>query len=167
MTLNGSLAGLVVVTANSDCVTMPIAALEGVIAGFAVVLAVEFIDNKLKVDDPVGAVGAHFVCGIIGTLSIGLFSTGQNGVGKGLFYGGGFKQLGIQLLGILAVCIYVTIVMSIVFIIIKKLSDFVLVLKQKLKVLIMVSMVWQVHMQALNLIPLAYQKAHFMMILTP
>lgn len=120
MTLNGSLAGLVVVTANSDCVAMPIAALEGVIAGFAVVLAVEFIDNKLKVDDPVGAVGAHFVCGIIGTLSVGLFSTGQNGVGKGLFYGGGFKQLGIQLLGILAVCIYVTIVMSIVFIIIKK-----------------------------------------------
>ena len=105
MSLNGTLAGLVMVTASTDCIDMYGAAIEGVIAGFAVVLVIEFIDKVCKVDDPVGAVGVH--------------STGQNGVGAGLFYGGGFKQLGIQALGVVTVCAWVGVTMFITFEVLK------------------------------------------------
>ena len=115
MSLNGTLAGLVMVTASTDCIDMYGAAIEGIIAGIAVVLVIEFIDKVCKVDDPVGAVGVHFANGLLGTICVGLFSTGQNGVGAGLFYGGGFKQLGIQLLGVVSVILWVTITMVIVF----------------------------------------------------
>ena len=119
MSLNGTLAGLVMVTASTDCIDMYGAAIEGIIAGIAVVLVIEFIDKVCKVDDPVGAVGVHFANGLLGTICVGLFSTGQNGVGAGLFYGGGFKQLGIQLLGVVTVCAWVGITMIIVFEVLK------------------------------------------------
>ena len=119
MSLNGTLAGLVMVTASTDCIDMYGAAIEGIIAGIAVVLVIEFIDKVCKVDDPVGAVGVHFANGLLGTICVGLFSTGQNGVGAGLFYGGGFKQLGIQLLGVVTVCAWVGVTMIIVFEVLK------------------------------------------------
>lgn len=119
MSLNGTLAGLVMVTASTDCIDMYGAAIEGIIAGFAVVLVIEFIDKVVKVDDPVGAVGVHFANGLLGTICVGLFSTGQNGVGAGLFYGGGFKQLGIQLLGVVSVLAWVVVTMTITFEILK------------------------------------------------
>jgi Amt family ammonium transporter len=94
MTLNGALAGLVAITAPCDGVS-PLGAIAiGAVAGVLVVLSVMFIDYVLKVDDPVGAVSVHAVNGLWGTLSFGLFSTTS-----GLFYGHGFKQLGVQLLG--------------------------------------------------------------------
>lgn len=120
MSLNGTLAGLVMVTASTDCIDMYGAAIEGIIAGIAVVLGIELIDKVFKVDDPVGAVGVHFANGLLGTICVGLFSTGQNGVGAGLFYGGGFKQLGIQVLGVVAVCAWVTVTMFITFTLLKK-----------------------------------------------
>lgn len=119
MSLNGTLAGLVMVTASTDCIDMYGAAIEGIIAGIAVVVGIEFIDKVLKIDDPVGAVGVHGVNGLLGTFCVGLFSTGQNGVGKGLFYGGGFTQLGIQALGIICVLAWVGVMMIITFTILK------------------------------------------------
>ena len=83
-------------------------------------MAVEVIDKKMHVDDPVGAVAVHMVNGIWGTIAVGLFSTGADGVGVGLFYGGGFKQLGIQLMGFAAVAAWTIVTMTIVFTIIKK-----------------------------------------------
>ena len=94
MTLNGALAGLVAITAPCDGVSPMGAIAIGAIAGVLVVLSVLFVDYVLKVDDPVGAVSVHAVNGLWGTLSFGLFSTSS-----GLFYGHGFKQLGVQFLG--------------------------------------------------------------------
>lgn len=120
ITFNAALAGLVAITAPCDCVTPVGAFFIGLIAGFLVVLAVEFFDNIAKIDDPVGAVSVHMVNGIWGTLAVGLFSNGGDGVGTGLFYGGGFRQLGIQALGIVSVAVYVLAVMFIAFKIIDK-----------------------------------------------
>lgn len=120
ITFNAALAGLVAITAPCDCVTPAGAFFIGLIAGFLVVLAVEFFDNTAKIDDPVGAVSVHMVNGIWGTLAVGLFSNGGDGVGTGLFYGGGFRQLGIQALGIVSVAVYVLAVMFIAFKIIDK-----------------------------------------------
>ncbi len=120
MTFNAALAGLVAVTAPCDCVTPVGAFIIGAVAGILVVLSVEFFDKIAKVDDPVGAVSVHMVNGIWGALAVGLFSTGGNGVGVGLFYGGGFRQLGVQALGIVTVCAYVLVVMFIVFKLIDK-----------------------------------------------
>ncbi|NLV32240.1 MAG: ammonium transporter [Acidobacteria bacterium] len=94
MTLNGALAGLVAITAPCDGVSPMGAIAIGAMAGVLVVLSVMLLDYVLKVDDPVGAVSVHAVNGLWGTLSFGLFSTTS-----GLFYGHGFKQLGVQLLG--------------------------------------------------------------------
>ncbi|MCI2047837.1 MAG: ammonium transporter [Faecalibacterium sp.] len=120
MTLNGSLAGLVAITAGCDCVDPFGAFFIGLIAGILVVLSVEFFDKIAKIDDPVGAVSVHFANGLWGTLAVGLFSTGGDGVGKGLFYGGGFTQLGIEALGVVSVLAYVLAVMFIAFKIIDK-----------------------------------------------
>ena len=127
MCLNASLAGLVGVTApcaDVDCVG---SAIIGLVSGFLVVFGVWLLDYKLRIDDPVGAVGVHFFNGIWGTLAVGLFSTGtgQNvGIGgepvKGLFYGGGWGQLGIQALGVVSICAWTAAVISLTFIIIKK-----------------------------------------------
>ncbi|HEY9826557.1 MAG TPA: ammonium transporter [Stenomitos sp.] len=111
MTINGILAGLVGVTASCAWVTVPISALIGVIAGVLVVFAVTLLD-KLKIDDPVGAISVHLGCGIWGTLAVGLFAVGASdaegalyaaGPAAGLFFGGGFTQLWPQILGILSV----------------------------------------------------------------
>lgn len=120
MTLNAALAGLVAVTAGCDCVSPVGAFFIGLVSGIIVVLSVEFFDNVVKIDDPVGAVSVHMVNGIWGTLAVGLFSTGADSVGKGLFYGGGFSQLGIQALGFSSVALYTLVVMFIIFKLIDK-----------------------------------------------
>lgn len=96
MALNGALAGLVGITAGCYSVSPFGSIIIGVVAGILVVLSVLFIDNVLKVDDPVGAVSVHGVCGAWGTLAVGLFA-----VDGGLFYGGGFTLLGVQALGVI------------------------------------------------------------------
>ena len=120
MTFNAALAGLVAVTASCDCITPVGAFFIGTVSGFLVVLSVEFFDNIAKIDDPVGAVSVHMVNGIWGTLAVGLFSNGGDGISPGLFYGGGLYQLGIQALGVVSVAAYVLIIMFIVFKIIDK-----------------------------------------------
>lgn len=120
MTLNGSLAGLVAITAGCDTVSPFGAFFIGFVAGLLVVLSVEFFDNIAKVDDPVGAVSVHFANGVWGTIAVGLFSTGANTEHAGLFYGGGLAQLGTQLLGLVTVDIYVVVVMFIIFKLIDK-----------------------------------------------
>jgi len=96
--LNGALAGLVAITAGCDAVSPAGAVLIGVIAGVVLVFSVEFIDTVIKIDDPVGAISVHGVCGALGTLLVGIFSTEQ-----GLLYTGSLKLLGIQAIGVLAV----------------------------------------------------------------
>lgn len=119
MTLNGTLAGLVAITAGCDTVSPVFAAIIGILAGFVVVFGIEFIDQVLKIDDPVGAVGVHGLNGALGTLCVGLFSDGAGTDGLGFFLGGGFKVLGVQALGMVAVISWVAITMTIVFLIIK------------------------------------------------
>lgn len=115
MALNGALAGLVAITA--PCATVsPIGALIiGLVAGILVVFSVLFIDRVLRVDDPVGAVSVHGVNGAFGTLAIGLFN-----VEGGLFYGGGFKLLGIQAVGVLAAFVWAFGLGLVLFYLIKK-----------------------------------------------
>ncbi len=103
MTLNGALAGLVAITAGCAVVSPVGAAIIGTLAGTIIVFGIEFIDKILKIDDPVGAIGVHGICGAFGTIMVGLFSV-DSGVGLGLFYGGGLKQLGIQSLGCCSCC---------------------------------------------------------------
>ena len=109
MALNGSLAGLVAITAPCDLVTANASILIGLVAGVLVVLSVFFFD-KIHVDDPVGAVSVHCVNGVWGTLAVGLFAAPEKfGYGNdltGLFYGGGFKFLGIQLAGVATTCVW-------------------------------------------------------------
>ena len=118
MTLNASLAGLVAITAPCDTVSPVSAAIIGIVAGILVVVGVEFIDQVLKIDDPVGACGVNMLNGMWGTIAVGLFSDGTCGE-KGLFTGGGAHLLGIQLLGMVSVIAWVAITMTIVFQIIK------------------------------------------------
>lgn len=120
MSLNASLAGLVAITASCDCTDALGSIIIGAVSGILVVVVVELLDKKLHIDDPVGAVAVHMANGIWGTFAVGLFSTGANGVGKGLFYGGGFAQLGMQAVGFLAVAAWTTVTMIIVFLAIKK-----------------------------------------------
>ena len=115
MTLNGALAGLVAITAGCDMVSPVGAFFIGLIASFVVVFGIEFVEKKLKIDDPVGAIGVHALCGASGTLLTGLFA-----LDGGLFYGGGLKFLGIQALGVLAVAAWVAVTMTLVFTVIKK-----------------------------------------------
>ena len=120
MTLNGSLAGLVAITAGCDTVPPWAAALIGIFSGFAVIYGIEFVEKKLKVDDPVGAVGVHGICGALGTLMVGLFSDGTGTETLGLFMGGGFRQLGIQALGFISVASWTAVTVTILFLLIKK-----------------------------------------------
>ena len=126
MTYNAALAGLVGITAGCDTVSPLGAAIMGIIFGLVVVLSVEFFDKIAKIDDPVGAISVHGVCGALGTILLGLFSTGgvaeADGtlpVMQGLFYGGGLKFLGVQALGVVSVIAYVGIVITIVFLALK------------------------------------------------
>ncbi len=118
MTYNAALAGLVGSTAGCDAVDAVGAAVIGVVCGILIVLAIEFFDKIAKIDDPVGAVSVHCVCGAAGTVLTGLFATGET-TEAGLFYGGGAHFLGIQVLGVLAVAAYVAVVITIVFLAIK------------------------------------------------
>lgn len=101
MTLNGALGGLVAITAGCAAVSMWGAIIIGAGAGFVIVFGIEFTDKIMKVDDPVGAVGVHGLCGAAGTLMVGLFATEG-----GLFYGGGLKLLGVQAIGVIAVAVW-------------------------------------------------------------
>ena len=125
MALNGSLAGLVAITAPCDLVTANASIIIGLVAGVLVVLSVFFFD-KIHVDDPVGAVSVHCVNGVWGTLAVGLFAAptkfeyGNELVG--LFYGGGVKFLGIQLAGVVATCMWAFGTGLLLFYILKKLG---------------------------------------------
>ena len=105
MTLNGALAGLVAITAPCAVVSPLSAIIIGLIAGVIVVFSVLFFDN-IGIDDPVGAVSVHGVCGAWGTIAVGLFAAEPYGSVNGLFYGGGFRLLGIQALGALVAFLY-------------------------------------------------------------
>ena len=118
MTYNAALAGLVGITAGCDAVDPLGAAIMGVIFGIVIVLAVEFFDKVAKIDDPVGAISVHCVCGALGTILTGFFATGVS-TEKGVFYGGGFHFLGVQTLGVVSVAAYVSVIITIVFLIIK------------------------------------------------
>lgn len=130
MCLNASLAGLVAITAPCDVVDAFGAIIIGAVSGILVVFGVWFLDHKLYVDDPVGAVAVHMVNGIWGTLAVGLFATdttpmyaltdGDGNPMLGLFYGGGLKLLGVQLLGMCATAAYTVVTIYITFSIIKK-----------------------------------------------
>ena len=114
MIINGILAGLVGVTASCAWINIPSSAIIGIVAGILVVFAVTFFD-RIKIDDPVGATSVHLVCGVWGTLAVGLFSVGPNvvlrggaplytsGPAAGIFFGGGFTQLLHQIVGVLTV----------------------------------------------------------------
>lgn len=140
MCLNASLAGLVAITAPCDVTDCFGAIIIGTVAGLLVIFGVWLLDYKLHIDDPVGAVAVHCLNGIWGTIAVGLFATdtapafsrgfgdgvsfGANQIaGTGLFYGGGFKLLGIQLLGLLSVAAWTLVTITLTFIIIKALVD--------------------------------------------
>ena len=130
MCLNASLAGLVAITAPCDVTDAFGAVVIGLVAGILVVFGVWLLDYKLHIDDPVGAVAVHMMNGIWGTLAVGLFATDTapgyavaNASGTkllGLFYGGGFELLGVQLIGFGAVAGWTVLTMTIVFFVIKK-----------------------------------------------
>ena len=125
MCLNASLAGLVAITASCDVTDVAGSAIIGAVAGLLVVFGVWFLDYKLHVDDPVGAVAVHCLNGIWGTIAVGLFATSSSpafetaGMREGLFYGGGFTQLGLQLIGVLSVAAWTAITITIAFLVIK------------------------------------------------
>ena len=130
MCLNASLAGLVAITAPCDVTDAFGAIVIGIVAGLLVCFGVWFLDYKLHVDDPVGAVAVHCLNGIWGTIAVGLFATNtapgysiadaQGNELVGLFYGGGFKLLGIQITGFLAVAAWTVVTITITFFAIKK-----------------------------------------------
>ena len=130
MCLNASLAGLVAITASCDVTDAKGALVIGIVAGLLVVFGVWLLDYKLHIDDPVGAVAVHMMNGIWGTIAVGLFATSkapgyaiamEKGAIKaeGLFFGGGFTQLGLQLLGFVTVAAWAVVCMTIVFLAIK------------------------------------------------
>ena len=129
MCLNASLAGLVAITAGCDVTDALGAIIIGSVAGLLVCFGVWFLDNVLRVDDPVGAVAVHMMNGIWGTIAVGLFATNSapgysiaDSKGNelvGLFYGGGFKLLGLQLTGFVSVAAWTVVTITIVFLVIK------------------------------------------------
>jgi Amt family ammonium transporter len=135
MTINGCLAGLVAITAGCAFVSITSALIIGAIAGVIVVFAVLFFD-RVKIDDPVGATSVHLVCGIFGTVCVGLFA--QEGVTSlstvnGLFYGGGFSLLGVEILGVLAVGAFVFSASALVWYILKKTVGIRVSLEEEIK----------------------------------
>ncbi len=117
ISLNGALAGLVAITAGADAVNPVGAVIIGILAGIILPFAVEFFDKVLKVDDPVGAISVHGVSGAFGTLMVGVFATDG-----GLLYGGGWSQLGIQAIGVVAFFAWAFGMGLILFTILKKLK---------------------------------------------
>ncbi len=127
MTLNGSLAGLVAITAPCAVVPAWASVIIGAVAGILVVVVVEVLDKKLHIDDPVGAVGVHCANGIWGTIAVGLFADGELAeywglAGGGVFMGGGFTQLGLQLLGFVTVAAWAVVTMTAMFFILSKIQ---------------------------------------------
>lgn len=126
MCLNASLAGLVAITAPCDVTDCAGAAIIGAVSGFLVVWGVWFLDYKLHVDDPVGAVAVHLCNGVWGTIATGLFATSAApgfavaGMSEGLFYGGGFEQLAKQLGGMAIIIAWTIVTISLVFLLLKK-----------------------------------------------
>ena len=121
MCLNASLAGLVGITAGCDALDALGATVVGVVSGIIVVVVVEFLDLKLHIDDPVGAVGVHCANGIWGTFAVGLLANPDAPAGlKGLLYTGDFRQFGVQLLGFVAIASWTVVWMLLTFFIIKK-----------------------------------------------
>ena len=121
MCLNASLAGLVGITAGCDALDAVGSTVVGIVSGFLVVFVVEFLDLKLHIDDPVGAVGVHFANGIWGTLAVGLLANPDAPAGlKGLFYTGSFRLLGVQTLGIVAILGWTAALMTLTFFVIKR-----------------------------------------------
>ena len=126
MCLNASLAGLVAITAGCDVTDALGAAIIGIVGGLLVCFGVWFLDHKLRIDDPVGAVAVHMLNGIWGTLAVGLFATDTSpamktaGIQNGLFYGGGFEQLKLQFIGFVSVAGWAVVTMVIAFLVIKK-----------------------------------------------
>ena len=118
MTYNAALAGLVGITAGCDAVDAVGAAIMGVIFGIVIVLSVEFFDKVAKIDDPVGAISVHGVCGALGSILVGVFADGAS-TEAGVLYGGGFHLLGVQTLGVVTVAAYVAVVITVVFVVIK------------------------------------------------
>lgn len=114
MTLNGALAGLVAITAGCDAVSPIGAAIIGILAGILVVIAVEFFDKVVKIDDPVGAISVHGICGAFGTLMVGVFSTSQ-----GLAYGFGGSLFVSQLIGVGAIAAWALVISFILFLTLK------------------------------------------------
>ena len=122
MCLNASLAGLVAITAPCDVTDAFGAAIIGIVAGLLVVFGVWFLDNVLRIDDPVGAVAVHCLNGMWGTIAVGLFATTSapgNDTYTGLFYGGGFGLLGIQFVGMFSVIAWTAVTITITFLVIK------------------------------------------------
>lgn len=117
LTLNGALAGLVGITAGCDAVTPGGAVAIGAIAGAVMIFSVIFFDKIVKIDDPVGAISVHGVCGALGTLLVGLFA-----VDGGLFYGGGAHLLGVQAIGVFSVAAWALSMGFILFFILKKVN---------------------------------------------
>ncbi len=121
MCLNGSLAGLVGITAGCDAVNALGSAIVGIVSGILVVVVVEVLDLKLHVDDPVGAVGVHFANGVWGTIAVGLLADPEAPAGlEGLLYTGSFRLLGVQTLGIIAILAWTAVMMILTFTVIKK-----------------------------------------------
>ena len=151
MCLNASLAGLVAITAPCDVTDCFGAIVIGVVAGLLVVFGVWLLDYKLHIDDPVGAVAVHCLNGIWGTIATGLFATtsapGNDSI-VGLFYGGGFKQLGLQLLGFVSVAAWTAVTITIAFLIIKATVGLRVSEEEEIVGLIPASMVFLPHMQA-------------------
>ena len=119
MCLNASLAGLVAITAGCASVDALGAAIIGVASGILVDVAVEVLDFKFHIDDPVGAIAVHCVNGIWGTIAVGLFACNESYGSKGLFYGGGVHQLLVQLTGVASIAVYTIVCMIVVFKVIK------------------------------------------------
>lgn len=121
MCLNASLAGLVGITAGCDALDAVGAVVVGIVSGILVVVVVEFLDLKLHIDDPVGAIGVHCANGIWGTLAVGLLANPDAPAGlPGLLYTGSFSFFGIQVLGVLSVAAYAVVMMVIFFAVLKK-----------------------------------------------
>lgn len=121
MCLNASLAGLVGITAGCDALDALGSFVVGIVSGVLVVVVVEFLDLKLHIDDPVGAVGVHLANGVWGTIAVGLLANPSAPAGlEGLFYTGSARLLGVQVLGILAVLAWTIVTMTLAFFIIKK-----------------------------------------------
>ena len=142
MCINASLAGLVGITAGCDALDGVGALVVGVVSGILVVESIEFLDMKLHIDDPVGAVGVHLVSGIWGTLAVGLLANPEAPAGlEGLLYTGKAELITVQCLGVLGILAWTTVMMLLTLASLIKYLGYVLVRRKKLKALILLNMV--------------------------